>query len=104
MKKAINQPSATPSLHLTLAEVYRNPSGNAYSLEQAEKEAHTAMQLDPDAAAPHLLLVELLLQKKQYAPAQQELNIYLTLAPPAIAQSTWVQSYQSRINKGLKKL
>ena len=103
MKKAIAQEPTIATFHIILAEVYFNPSGNAYSLENMDKEIRTAMRLDPGYAQPHLFLVWLHLRKKQFAAAQKELQAYLSLAPSQIEQEDWLKFYTSQIAAGMNK-
>ena len=102
MNQAIKQNPSLPTIHTLLAEVYLNPSTKSYNVNSAEKEARTALQLDPSYARSHLILVRLYINKKQPENAQKELRAYLDLAPPELEQASWIKSYQTMIEYTLK--
>lgn len=93
----------SPTAHALIGNVYSNPFGKAYDPKSAEQHLLTATSLDPMYAYPHSMLVFLYIQQKRFTDAQEQMQAYLRLSPPAFAQDAIVKLLQSAISKGLNK-
>jgi tetratricopeptide (TPR) repeat protein len=101
LKKAVSLSPKDARARANLGSVYAKRSGNAYDPQKAEEELKLASRLDPTYAYPHWLLVSLYINTHQYKNAQQAMQTYLNLTPPAARQG--MKLYQSVIEEKLGK-
>ncbi len=95
-------PNASTAYEL-LGAIYASPNPPYYQPKFAENELRVAMRLAPLNSYPHWTLARLYLDEQEYSKAQKELQSYLKLAPPALAQEGYVKQMQSWIARGLDK-
>ena len=84
-----------------LGAIHASPNPPYYQPKLAEKELRLAMRLAPFDSYPHWVLASLYLDERQYSQAQTELHSYLDLAPPELAQESYVKKMQLWIARGL---
>jgi tetratricopeptide (TPR) repeat protein len=92
-----------PTPHNLLGAIYASPNPPYFLPKLAEKELRTGIHLAPSDSYPHWVLAGLFLDTRQYSKAQDEMQVYIHLAPPARAQESYVKQMQLWIRRGLGK-
>lgn len=82
-----------------LGQMYSTSYSNCYNLEQAERAYRTSVQLDPKRASTRYGFANMLVRRKKYAEAKEQLAVYLSLAPKRAAESPAVIRLQTQIKQ-----
>jgi tetratricopeptide (TPR) repeat protein len=82
MKKSVELNPKNATIRTLLGDALSNITGKFYRPTEAEKELKTALELDPDYAEPHFLLMFLYRQEGNKDKAELEKQAYKNLTPP----------------------